>query len=60
MNLKMFVHKHKRFRWHINCLSEIVFRFVYAGLSIERVEEFKHLGATLTDQTSIQEEIKSR
>jgi hypothetical protein len=28
--------------------------------SIEMVEEFKYLGATLTDQNSIQEEIKSR
>jgi hypothetical protein len=28
--------------------------------SIERVEEFKYLGATLTDQNSIQKEIKSR
>jgi hypothetical protein len=28
--------------------------------SIERVEEFKYLGATLTDQNSIQDEIKSR
>jgi hypothetical protein len=28
--------------------------------SIERVEEFKYLGASLTDQNSIQEEIKSR
>jgi hypothetical protein len=28
--------------------------------SIERVEQFKCLGATLTDQNSIQEEIKSR
>jgi hypothetical protein len=28
--------------------------------SIERVEEFKYLEATLTDQNSIQEEIKSR
>jgi hypothetical protein len=28
--------------------------------SIERMEEFKYLGATLTDQNSIQEEIKSR
>jgi hypothetical protein len=28
--------------------------------SIERVEEFKCLGMTLTDQNSIQEEIKSR
>jgi hypothetical protein len=28
--------------------------------SIERVEEFKYLGAMLTDQNSIQEEIKSR
>ena len=28
--------------------------------SIERVEEFKYLGMTLTDQNSIQEEIKGR
>ena len=28
--------------------------------SIERVEEFEYLGTTLTDQNSIQEEIKSR
>jgi hypothetical protein len=28
--------------------------------STERVEKFKYLGATLTDQNSIQEEIKSR
>ena len=28
--------------------------------SIERVEEFKYLGTTLTNETSIQEEIKSR
>ena len=28
--------------------------------SIERVEEFKYLGTTLTYQNSIQEEIKSR
>ena len=27
---------------------------------IERVEEFKHLGTTLTYKNSIQEEIKSR
>ena len=28
--------------------------------SFERVEEFKYLGATLTNQNSIQEEIKNR
>ena len=28
--------------------------------SIERMEEFKYLGTTLTNQNSIQEEIKSR
>jgi hypothetical protein len=28
--------------------------------SIERVEEFKYLGTMLTDQNSIQEEIRSR
>ena len=30
------------------------------NISIERVEEFKYLGTMLTDQSSIQEEIKSR
>jgi hypothetical protein len=30
------------------------------NISIERVEKLKYLGATLTDQNSIQEEIKSR
>jgi hypothetical protein len=30
------------------------------NISIERVEEFKYLGMTLTDQNSIQGEIKSR
>jgi len=28
--------------------------------SVDRVEEFKYLGTTITDQNSIQEEIKSR
>jgi len=28
--------------------------------SFDRVEDFKYLGTTLTDQNSIQEEIKSR
>ena len=28
--------------------------------SIERVEEFKYLGTTLTNQNSVQEEIESR
>jgi hypothetical protein len=28
-------------------------------IAIERVEEFRYLGATITDQNSIQEEIKS-
>jgi hypothetical protein len=30
------------------------------SISIERIEEFKYVGTTLTDQNSIQEEIKSR
>ena len=30
------------------------------NIAFERVEEFKHLGTTLTSQNSIQEEIKSR
>jgi len=32
----------------------------FGNNSIERVEEFKYLGTTLTNQNSIQEEIKSR
>jgi len=47
----------------------IVFRDQHAGRihsmrmdnsPTERVEEFKYLGTTLTNQNSIQEEIKSR
>ena len=34
--------------------------FTYIHTSIERVEEFKYLGTTLTKQNSIQKEIKSR
>ena len=34
--------------------------FVYFNSSIERVEGFKYLGTTLTNQNSIQEEIKCR
>ena len=30
------------------------------NIHFERVEEFKYLGTTLTNQNSIQEEIKSR
>ena len=30
------------------------------NISFERVEQFKYLGTTLTDQNSVQEEIKSR
>jgi len=30
------------------------------NITFERVEEFKYLGTMLTDQNSIQEEIKSR
>ena len=38
------------------------FAFVYdnGNISIERVEEFKYLGTTLTNKDSIQEETKSR
>ena len=32
----------------------------FGNSSTERVEEFKYLGTTLTNQNSIQEEIKSR
>jgi hypothetical protein len=32
---------------------------VFDNSSIERVEEFKYLGTTLTDQNSIQEEIRA-
>jgi hypothetical protein len=34
--------------------------FLDPSRPIERVEEFKYLGTTLTDQNSIQEEIKGR
>ena len=40
--------------------GETVKTNVCRKLSIERVEEFKYLGTTLTDQNSIQEETKSR
>jgi hypothetical protein len=33
---------------------------VYRFIIVERVEKFKYLGTTLTDQNSIQKEIKSR
>ena len=36
------------------------YRMKIDNSSIERVEEFKYLGTMLTDQNSIQEEIKSR
>jgi hypothetical protein len=36
------------------------FHFKLPELSFERVEEFKYLGATLTNRNSIHEEIKSR
>ena len=41
---------------------KVFFKLCYALFengSFERVEEFKHLGTTLTDQNSIAEEIKS-
>ena len=40
---------------HLNFLLQNV-----DNSSIERVEEFKYFGTTLTNQNSIQEEIKSR
>ena len=33
---------------------------MFCNISFERVEQFKHLGTTLTNQNYIQEEIKSR
>ena len=40
--------------------DEFVHSMKFDNSSIERVEEFKYLGTTLTNQNSIQEEIKSR
>jgi len=47
---------------HINtlCGQNVEFLTVSAGTFVERVEEFKYLGITLTNQNSIAEEIKSR
>ena len=42
---------------HLNLLSHTM---KVDNSSIERMEEFKYLGTTLTNQNSIQEEIKSR
>ena len=44
---------------HIYIVQNYV-RIASTSSSIERVEEFKYLGTTLTNQNSIQEEIKSR
>ena len=41
-------------------LAESRENVVYVGSTFERVEEFKYLGTTLTNQNAIQEEIKSR
>jgi hypothetical protein len=41
-------------------LSQVKKNLSQSKSSIERVKEFKYLGTTLTDQNSIQEEIKSR
>ena len=47
----------------IQCICEEVKNLIYKKTyksSIEGVEQFKYLGKTLTNQNSIQEEIKSR
>ena len=59
------IHKRTLIRFHT--IAAVTF-YVYCSFSlsgidsssIARVEEFKYLGTTLTDQNSIQEEIKSR
>jgi hypothetical protein len=49
---------------YVTCPTHLEFIYVskpfFDNSSIERVEEFKYLGTTLTSQNSTQEEIKSR
>ena len=47
------------FDMHKHC-KELSHSMKTDNSSFERVEQFKYLGTTLTDQNSIQEEIKSR
>ena len=48
----------------IQCIPYVIFTFIHSvridNSTFERVDEFKYLGTTLTNQNSIQEEIKSR
>jgi len=44
---------------HIECLFKLRYALFESG-SFERVEEFRYLGTTLTNQNSLQQEIKSR
>ena len=46
--------------WQVSVVSGLSHSMKVDNSSIERVEEFKYLGTTLTNQNSIQEEIKSR
>jgi hypothetical protein len=40
--------------------NEVTIKKKFDNISFEMFEPFKHLGSTLTNQNSIQEEIKSR
>ena len=60
IGLEVNAHKTKYMTVSRDQNAERIYSMKFDNSSIERVEEFKYLGTTLTNQNSIQEEIKSR